>query len=94
MLSRLSTGAVSERTSPLSCASTFSCWQRSLAKNTIRAAELWRLYQPLAEAVDAYRDALDERDLRTIVDFLEFANETMAEATRHARSVEAEPPAS
>ena len=50
-----------------------------------RGAELWPLYQPLAEAIDAYRDGLDARDLRVVVEFLEFANETIAEATRHAR---------
>lgn len=47
--------------------------------------ELWRVYQPLAEAIAAYRDALDARDLRVVVEFLEFANETMAAATTHAR---------
>ena len=56
-----------------------------------RGAELWRLYQPLAEAIDAYRDQLGERDLRVVVEFLEFANETMADATRHARQLR--PPA-
>jgi DNA-binding MarR family transcriptional regulator len=50
-----------------------------------RGAELWALYQPLAEAVEAYRDQLPDRDLRIVVEFLEWANETMAEATRHAR---------
>lgn len=53
--------------------------------STERGAELWPLYQPLAQAIDAYRDGLDARDLRVVVEFLEFANETMAEATRHAR---------
>src|SRR5215510_7146120 len=48
-------------------------------------ANLWRVYQPLAEAIEAYRDQLDDRELRVIVEFLEFANNTMAEATRHAR---------
>jgi DNA-binding MarR family transcriptional regulator len=52
-----------------------------------RGGELWPLYQPLAEAVDAYRDALSDRDLRVVVAFLEWANETIAEATRHARSL-------
>lgn len=52
---------------------------------TERGAELWPLFQPLSEAVDAYRDRLNERDLRVVVDFLEFANEAIAEATRHAR---------
>jgi DNA-binding MarR family transcriptional regulator len=50
-----------------------------------RGADLWRLYQPLAEAIEAYRDNLDARDLRVVVEFLEFANETIAGATRHAR---------
>jgi DNA-binding MarR family transcriptional regulator len=54
-----------------------------------RAGELWPIYQPLAEAIDAYRNGLDVRDLRVVVEFLEFANETMAEATRHAREVRA-----
>ena len=52
-----------------------------------RGDEMWRLYQPLAEAIEAYRDNLDPRDLRIVVEFLEFANETMAGATRHARSI-------
>jgi len=55
-----------------------------------RAAELWHLYRPLAEAIDAYRDALDGRDLKVVVQFLEFANATLAEATRHARRMRAE----
>jgi MarR family transcriptional regulator, organic hydroperoxide resistance regulator len=50
-----------------------------------RGPDLWLVYQPLAEAIEAYRDGLDPRDLRVVVDFLEFANETIAEATRHAR---------
>jgi hypothetical protein len=50
-----------------------------------RGDELWSLYQPLSEAIDAYRDGLDARDLRIVVEFLEFANGTIAEATRHAR---------
>jgi DNA-binding MarR family transcriptional regulator len=49
-----------------------------------RGDELWRVYQPLAEAVDAYRDRLDDAHLQTIVEFLEWANATMADATRHA----------
>ena len=52
-----------------------------------RSAELWPLYRPLAEAIDAYRDRLSVRDLRVVVEFLEFANETIAAATRHARSL-------
>lgn len=54
-----------------------------------REDELWDLYQPLAEAVEAYRDSLDVDDLRVIVDFLEFANGTIADATLHARSLQA-----
>lgn len=47
--------------------------------------DLWTLYQPLAEAIDRYRESLSPRDLRVVVDFLEFANSTIAEATEHAR---------
>jgi DNA-binding MarR family transcriptional regulator len=54
---------------------------------TERAADLWALYRPLAEAIDAYRNALSDRDLRVVVEFLEFANETLADATRHARAL-------
>jgi DNA-binding MarR family transcriptional regulator len=50
-----------------------------------RGDELWELYRPLAEAIDAYRDSLAARDLRVVVEFLEFTNEAMAMATRHAR---------
>jgi DNA-binding MarR family transcriptional regulator len=53
--------------------------------STERGAELWPLYQPLAEAIDGYRNGLAKRDLRVVVEFLEFANEAIAEATRHAR---------
>jgi DNA-binding MarR family transcriptional regulator len=49
--------------------------------------DLWRVYQPLAEAVESYRDQLADRDLRVVVEFLEFANQTMADATRHARDL-------
>ena len=58
--------------------------------DTERGADLWRLYQPLAEAIEAYRDRLAVRDLRVVVEFLEFANETIADATRHARRLRAE----
>ena len=58
--------------------------------STERADEMWPLYKPLAEAIDAYRDGLDARDLRVVVEFLEFANQTIAEATRHARRLRAE----
>jgi DNA-binding MarR family transcriptional regulator len=50
-----------------------------------RGAELWPLYQPMAEDIEAYRDRLGPKDLDTVVEFLEFANETLADATRHAR---------
>ena len=52
-----------------------------------RTGELWPVYQPLSEAISAFRDRLDSKDLRVIVEFLEFANETMADATRHAREL-------
>jgi DNA-binding MarR family transcriptional regulator len=52
-----------------------------------RGEELWLVYQPLAEAVEGYRDELSDRDLRTVVEFLEWANGTMADATRHARDL-------
>jgi DNA-binding MarR family transcriptional regulator len=58
-----------------------------------RGNDLWAVYRPLSEAIDAYRDALDPRDLKVVVEFLEFANQTMAEATRHARRLRAERPA-
>lgn len=57
---------------------------------TERADELWPLYQPLAEAISAYRDKLGARDLRVVVEFLEFANQTLADATSHARRLEAQ----
>jgi DNA-binding MarR family transcriptional regulator len=57
-----------------------------------RGAELWPLYQRLAEAIDAYRDRLDANDLRVVVEFLEFANATIADATRHARHLRTERP--
>jgi DNA-binding MarR family transcriptional regulator len=55
-----------------------------------RGAELWDLYQPLADAIDRYRDALSSRDLRVVVEFLEFANETIADATNHVRGFRGE----
>ena len=61
--------------------------------STERGAELWAVYQPVAEAIAAYRDGLNARDLRVVVEFLEFANETMAAGTRHARQLRAERPA-
>lgn len=51
-----------------------------------RTAELWPIYEPLAEAINRYRDSLDARDLRVVVEFLEQANETMADATRGVRA--------
>jgi DNA-binding MarR family transcriptional regulator len=55
-----------------------------------RTGDLWPVYQPLSRAIDAYRDGLAPRDLRVVVEFLEFANEVMAEATTHARRLKAE----
>jgi DNA-binding MarR family transcriptional regulator len=55
-----------------------------------RTGDLWPLYQPLSAAIDAYRDRLGARDLRVVVEFLEFANEAIAEATRHARHLKDE----
>lgn len=55
-----------------------------------RGGELWPLYQPMSEAIDAYREALPDDELGTVVNFLEFANETLAEATAHARRLSAE----
>lgn len=55
-----------------------------------RGAELWPLYQPLAEAIEAYRDGLDQQTLQIVVEFLEFANQTMADATSHARRLREE----
>jgi DNA-binding MarR family transcriptional regulator len=61
--------------------------RRRVIVHLVGGDELWAVYQPLAEAIEHYRDRLDPRTLRIIVEFLEFANETMAEATRHARSL-------
>ena len=52
-----------------------------------RGDELWALYQPMADAIEAYRDGLTARDLQVVVEFLEFGNETIAAATRHARDL-------
>ena len=57
---------------------------------TDRPAELWPLYKPLSEAIDAYRDRLSDRELRVVVGFLEFANEAIADATRHARGLKSQ----
>ena len=51
-----------------------------------RTGELWPIYEPLARAIDGYRDALDLRDLRVVVEFLEHANQAMADATLWARA--------
>jgi DNA-binding MarR family transcriptional regulator len=53
-----------------------------------RTDELAPIYAPLAEAINRYRDSLDARDLRAVVEFLEQANETMADATRRVREHE------
>ena len=55
-----------------------------------RDGELSPLYQQMSETIDAYRGALSDEDLATVVRFLEFANEMMAEATAHARRLAAE----
>jgi MarR family transcriptional regulator, organic hydroperoxide resistance regulator len=54
--------------------------------------DLWPVYRPLAEAINGYRDRLSARDLRVVVEFLEFANQTMADATSHARTLRAARP--
>jgi MarR family transcriptional regulator, organic hydroperoxide resistance regulator len=46
---------------------------------------LWPIYEPLARTIDAYRDGLDDHDLRVVVAFLEMANDALADATRLAR---------
>src|SRR5688572_8509380 len=56
-------------------------------------AELWRLYQPLSDAIDAHRATLSLEELDTVVRFLEFANQAMADATEHARRSAAPPAA-
>ena len=50
-----------------------------------RGGELWPLYQPMSESIDAYRASLSAEELATVVRFLEFANQTIADATAHAR---------
>lgn len=57
-----------------------------------REGEVWPLYRPLAEAITAYRDQLDQRSLQTLVNFLEFANEEIAKTTQHARRLRTELP--
>ena len=44
----------------------------------------------MSETIDAYRAALPDEELATVVRFLEFANEMMADATAHARRLAAE----
>ena len=58
-----------------------------LAEDVADGDALWEVYRPLAEAVEAYRDELAPRDLRIVVEFLEFANETIAAATTPARGL-------
>jgi DNA-binding MarR family transcriptional regulator len=50
-----------------------------------RGEGLWELYQPLAEAIDSYRDGLDPRSLRVVVEFLEMANGAIEGTTKRAR---------
>ena len=50
-----------------------------------KGAELWPLYQPLAEALDRYCDELSDAELEVIVRFLEFANATIADSTERIR---------
>jgi MarR family transcriptional regulator, organic hydroperoxide resistance regulator len=58
--------------------------------STERGDELWSLYKPLAETIEAYRERLDLRDLQLVVEFLEFANETITDATHRARRMQSE----
>ncbi|MBA2281041.1 MAG: MarR family transcriptional regulator [Acidimicrobiia bacterium] len=51
-----------------------------------RGGELWPLYQPMSEAIDVYRTSLSDEELLVVVQFLEFANQLMADAIVHARS--------
>ena len=55
-----------------------------------RGDELWPLYQPMSETIDAYRASLPDDDLAVVVRFLEFANQTLADATAHARRLSSE----
>lgn len=52
-----------------------------------RWPELWPLYRPLAEAMGAHRDALDDDELATVVRFLELANASIAAAIEHIRGL-------
>ena len=47
--------------------------------------ELWEAYQPMAVAIEEYRNSLSDRDLGVIVEFLETMNGLMTEGTEHAR---------
>jgi DNA-binding MarR family transcriptional regulator len=55
-----------------------------------RGGELWPLYQPMSDAIDAYRSSLSDDELATVVRFLEFTNQTMTDATAHARRAAAQ----
>ena len=55
-----------------------------------RGSEVWPLYQPMSETIDAYRSSLSDDELDVVVRFLEFANQMMADATAHARSTRIE----
>jgi DNA-binding MarR family transcriptional regulator len=54
-----------------------------------RGADLWPLYRPLAEAIGEYRDGLDARSLRVVVEFLELANAAIEATTVRARALAA-----
>jgi DNA-binding MarR family transcriptional regulator len=58
-----------------------------------RGGELWPLYQPMSDAIDAYRSSLSDDELGIVVRFLEFANQMMADATAHARASKIDPSA-
>lgn len=50
-----------------------------------RLRELAPFYEPLAAAVVTYRDAMPTRDLRVVVEFLEFTNGSLAASTEEIR---------
>lgn len=50
-----------------------------------RTSELAPLYEPLGEAVEAYRSSLTDDELATVVGFLELANRAVADTTAQAR---------
>lgn len=56
-----------------------------------RGGELWPLYQPMSDTIEAYRSSLSDEELVTVVRFLEFANQMMADATQHARTATIDP---